>query len=714
MFLGLNSEVLAIKDIINDVDLNPSYGGFANVEKHDVSLEDLGTPVQKEKSVSDEIDDLLKENGPLDHGHAPVSSSVNKTDYVETDEVQKIVAIRFIGNKYTSDGEIEKLIVSKSGNYFRRELVVADLTNLYKTGYFIKSSIEAQPILVDDGVELNYYLKENPVVKDVLVFGNQTSNKVNAYDYLTDLIGKPQSIPATSATLRKLEEAYSAQGMVLARVRDIKWDENNATFRVYIAEGILSQIVFEGNQKTKDIYLKNVIGHTKEGETYNEKVFLKDFKRLRKTGYFKDVKRELVADEDGETYQLKIILQEDRNTKLGLGGGANVGTGLFGNASVRVGNIRGEGHNFDLNGVFGTGVGANAGIADDQSFFREAAQTRINASYSIPYFRNSRNTVRLFTNFITGNNFQVDFSEQTAIGGGVGLSRVLGELDNQVFQSNLAFNYLDLEGAEDNNYIRDITDNIMALEGFNPDRIRRQARDSDGDGNPDSPSSRAVLRSARQRARDIREEQLVTGPFVNLKTTYTFKDLDSNDRPRKGGISTFTLDPVLGFDEIDSHTKVSASISRYFALPKESSILFNVRAGQEILGDVPRFNQFRLGGNGGVRGYRALSQLGFGNSLAIGTAEIRTPVYNFVPAFKRMKLLKSVDFAVFSDFGLVGGETYFNEITDRLSRAWSVGFGVRVALPFVGRIRVDLGFPLVEALLDDQFFRLNFGPADRF
>ena len=79
-----------------------------------------------------------------------------------------------------------------------------------------------------------------------------------------------------------------------------------------------------------------------------------------------------------------------------------------------------------------------------------------------------------------------------------------------------------------------------------------------------------------------------------------------------------------------------------------------------------------------------------------------------------MKLLKSVDFAVFSDFGLVGGETYFNEITDRLSRAWSVGFGVRVALPFVGRIRVDLGFPLVEALLDDQFFRLNFGPADRF
>ncbi|NQY80768.1 MAG: BamA/TamA family outer membrane protein [Candidatus Caenarcaniphilales bacterium] len=704
LFVRFNS-VHAIKEIadkITDkVDIAPNYG-FDIGSKKEPTVDDLGAPVQKKEStLSKEIDNILKED---EMQSQPIEQGINKTEYVETGELQKVMNVRIVGNNFISDDEIKNLIVTKRGSYFTRNSVVQDLQSLFKTGYFIKSSIEAQPVLVDGGIELNYYLKENSLVKDVYILGNNTTDKVNAYEMVADLIGKPQSIPNTSKKLREIEEAYSAKGLVLARISDISWDPDSGIFRIYVAEGNISEIEFEGNGKTKEIYLRKLIGHTKANEPYNEKVFLKDFKRLRGTGYFKDVKRELIADEGAETYKLKIVLEETKNTKLGVGGGVNTGTGVFGNASLRVGNIKGEGHNLDINGVFGTGIGANAGFNNNEDFFRAATQTRISSSYAIPYFKNSQNTVRAFGNYVSGNNFQVDFSEQTAFGGGLGLSRTFGLFDNQSLNSSLSFNFLDLNGADDSNYISSLVDGLLEEDGLDPDKVRNNPGINEIDN----------LRRARRNARDTREEQLVSGNFVNLQSTYTFRNLDSNDRPRKGWRTSFTAEPVLGFGDINSHTKVRASVSRYFALPKDSSILINARVGHQLLGDIPRFNQFRLGGVSGVRGYLTLSQLGFGNSLAIGTAEIRTPIYNFVPRLKRIKLFRSVDVAAFSDFGLVSGENTFNNITNRLSRAWSVGFGLRVALPFVGRIRVDAGFPLVEALTNNQFFRFNFGPADRF
>lgn len=675
-----------IADKIGDkVDIVPSYGFDLGASKKEPTVDDLGAPVQKKEStLSKEIDNILNEDSM-----SPIDQGFNKTRYTDTGDLKKVVELRVRGNNFISDDEIKNLIITKRGSYFTRNSVVQDLQSLFKTGYFIKSSIEAQPVLVDGGVELNYYLKENPLVKDVYVFGNNATEKVNSYEIIADLIGKPQSIPNTSKKLREIEEAYSSKGLVLARISDISWDPDTGILRVYISEGNISSIRFEGNGKTKEIYLKKLIAHTKANEPYNEKVFLKDFKRLRATGYFKDVKRELIADEGAETYQLKIILEETKNTKLGVGGGINTGTGVFGNASLRVGNIVGEGHNLDINGVFGSGIGANAGLNDDQDFFRAATQTRISTSYSIPYFKNTQNTVRAFGNFVTGNNFQVDFSEQTAFAAGLGLFRTIGMQDNQKLSLNTAFNFIDLKGADDEDYINDLARNLRQKEGLG-------------------------RKASKRAAKETRDEQLLTGPFINLQTSYILKDLDSNDRPRKGWASTFVLEPVWGFDEVNSHTKARASISRYFDLPKDSSILLNARVGRQLWGEIPRFNQFRLGGVTGIRGYRALSQLGFGSSLAIGTAEIRTPIYNFVPRLKRIKLFRSVDLAAFSDFGLVSGENTFNNITDRLSRAWSVGFGLRVALPFVGRVRIDLGFPLVEALTDNQFFRFNFGPADKF
>ncbi len=117
----------------------------------------------------------------------------------------------------------------------------------------------------------------------------------------------------------------------------------------------------------------------------------------------------------------------------------------------------------------------------------------------------------------------------------------------------------------------------------------------------------------------------------------------------------------------------------------------------------------------GVRGYRQFTDLGVGTKLLLSTAEVRSPLYNLIPVMKSNKFLSNVDFAFFADAGLVGGNSRLNRVSNRLGRAASVGFGLRLNLPLVGALRVDLGFPLIQALTkNSSFMRLNFGAADQY
>ena len=84
-----------------------------------------------------------------------------------------------------------------------------------------------------------------------------------------------------------------------------------------------------------------------------------------------------------------------------------------------------------------------------------------------------------------------------------------------------------------------------------------------------------------------------------------------------------------------------------------------------------------------------------------------------MPPLQKFKILKNVDFALFADAGVIGGDSRLNLITDRLSRAAAVGFGLRVNVPLVGALRFDVGFPLIQALTNKtKLYRFNFGPAN--
>lgn len=614
----------------------------------------------------------------------------------------KISRIEISGNHLLTDEDIKKVITSYPGMQVSRDIILDDLRKIFNLGYFPAQGVTAKPYQQDDGsIVLEFVVTENPPVSDLIVYGNYSNSGIDAYSYFSDLIGKPENTRAISEKIQALEQEYFSKGFIVARVKDIDLD-SAGRLKIFIDEGIISEIVYTGNARTKASFLKHLISNTNINEPYNELDFSKDFKRLRGVGYFNNVSRVVRPSETDNGYVLEIQLQEkEKYTSLGIGGGVNSSAGIFGNATLARGNIKGKGETLNVSALLGSGLGAGSTLNTNSNFVRRGRFTSINASYSIPYFHDTRYTLTNTLNLSKGPNFAVDLSKQTTASLGTGISRGFGE--NHVFRLNANANYIDVQDRDRSQYINDVAKNIAEIDNLTNEEILSK-------GGKDFLGGRMGI--ARAEARKIRDEQIVKGFYFGINPSYSFADLDDPARPRSGWRSRFGLNPNVGLGEINSYSKLNGSATKYIPVGEKSSFIFNARGGYELFGDIPQFDKYRLGTSTGVRGYRQFSQLGVGNKLLISTSEFRTPMYNIARPLKKYKWSKNLDFAVFADAGMVGGDVRLNRVTDRLSQAASVGFGVRVNLPLVGALRFDIGFPLVSALIDDKLFRLNFGPAD--
>ncbi len=604
----------------------------------------------------------------------------------------KINKVVIEGNRYLDQDEILAVLKSQPGMTFDKDLILEDLKNIYRLGYFDKTGLEARPEENSDGsIDIYFAVKENPPITDIEIYGNKTIGQIDSYASFSELIGKPENINILGQKIQALESQYLNQGYIVARVKDIDID-SKGTLKIFVDEGIIEEIVYSGNEKTKTGYLNHLMSNTERNQPYNEKSFSKDFKKLQGTGYYSNVSRSVTPAANGNGYLLEIKLQEKRNTSIGLGGGINSNAGLFGNLNLQVGNVHGQGETLSLNGMLGSGYGANSAFNNSQ-LFRRGNLTQVTARYNMPYLNNSDYSFGLFSTFSKGPNYLIDLSNQTNINAGFNVGKSLDDFNKLNYSA--AYNFINIKDfnldPSEKSYIDIISKNIQDLYGVKNGDI------------------------ARQEARKLRKKQLVSGQYISNKFSYSHVDLDNPSKPRDGWKTRLGVEPSLSFGSINSFTKFDGSVTKYSKLPWNSTFVMNARTGYELFGDIPQFTQFRLGGMNGVRGYKQFTDLGLGTKLALGTAELRSPLYNLIPAFKSNKFLNNVDFAFFADAGLIGGNSRLNDISKRLNQAASVGFGIRVNLPIVGALRVDLGFPLIQALSKNSgFMRLNFGAADQY
>jgi outer membrane protein insertion porin family len=180
---------------------------------------------------------------------------------------------------------------------------------------------------------------------------------------------------------------------------------------------------------------------------------------------------------------------------------------------------------------------------------------------------------------------------------------------------------------------------------------------------------------------------------LNLGLEYDTRDNPKN--PLKGTHFRFGLDQSIPTGQGNiGMTRLSASASQFFKLPffsgKNSTFVVSIQGGH-ILGDVPPYEAFSLGGDDTVRGYGD-GDVGTGSSFVQASAEYRFPLFN-AKVFKRPIDVGGV---LFADYGsLLGTQDEVigqpGAVRNKPGDGFGYGLGIRLGTGF-GIIRLEVGF----------------------
>ena len=167
--------------------------------------------------------------------------------------------------------------------------------------------------------------------------------------------------------------------------------------------------------------------------------------------------------------------------------------------------------------------------------------------------------------------------------------------------------------------------------------------------------------------------------------------------PTRGYRFAFNSDQSIPIGDASiSHNRLSGSLSGFIPLKLfgftkgDRTLVLNVQGGT-IIGDLPGYEAFNLGGSGSIRGFKG-AEVGTGRSFITTTAEYRFPIFKF----KAFKEKYTVGGTLFVDYGndLGSGDTVRGEpaeVRDKPGNALGYGFGFRVPTKF-GTIRLEFGF----------------------
>jgi outer membrane protein insertion porin family len=175
-------------------------------------------------------------------------------------------------------------------------------------------------------------------------------------------------------------------------------------------------------------------------------------------------------------------------------------------------------------------------------------------------------------------------------------------------------------------------------------------------------------------------------------------------------LNTVSVGGAYGAFGSSSYGMANANLRKYIKIREGMVLALNAQGGHTLMGNMPTFNMYRLGGSYSVRGFQE-GGLGIGNGYMLSSAELRTKI----PALGKMKnipVLNSLTAATFLDAGSVLGGSNLNSVFNRTTRGVSTGLGLRVNMPGVGPIRIDYAIPLMGR--SSYIRHWNFGVGEKF
>lgn len=201
--------------------------------------------------------------------------------------------------------------------------------------------------------------------------------------------------------------------------------------------------------------------------------------------------------------------------------------------------------------------------------------------------------------------------------------------------------------------------------------------------------------------------------LLTLNISALYNNVDDSEYPSRGTRIRLGLEQAIPIGEAQiAFNRLSGNITQFIPLSSSESgkssqmLVFNLRGGT-IIGEVPPYEGFTLGGSDSIRGYDT-GEIGTGRSFILATVEYRFPV----ASTRLFNLPLDLSGNIFIDYGSLLGTG--NDILGqpgevRQKPGDGLGFGIGLSVKTsIALFRFDLGFS------DDGNSAFSFGIGERF
>jgi len=579
------------------------------------------------------------------------------------------------------EDEIFRVISTRPGRATTRSQLQADVNAIFATGFF--SSVNVEPEDTPLGVRVSFVVQPNPVLRNVAVttvpegVGKGVLPQQVVDNIFSDQYGQILNLRQLQEGIKKLNQWYKDNGYDLAQVIDASKVTADGKVNLIVAEGVVEDIRVrflnkEGeatNEKgepirgrTRDFIITREV-QLKSGDVFNRQIAQQDLKRVFGLGIFDDVRLSFAPGTDPRKVVVVVDVIEKNSGSLAAGAGISSASGLFGSVSYQQQNLGGNNQT----------LGSEVQVGERELLFDLSftdpwiAGDPYRTSYSVNFFR--RQSISLI---FDGGNPEVflpngDRPRVLRTGGGISFTR---PLSRNVFAPadwtaslGLQYQRVSLQDSNGNISPKDSLGNNLSFSGTGQDDLLTVQLGAVRDHRNSllRPTSGDLLRLGIEQSLPVGQGNIL---LTRLRGSYSY------------------YIPV----SFTNFTKGSQALA------------FNIQGGT-ILGDLPPYEAFSLGGSNSVRGYDE-GDVGAGRSFIQATAEYRFPVISVVGA------------ALFLDYAsdLGSGNDVPGDpagVRGKPGSGLGYGIGVRVQSP-LGPIRVDYGFN------DRGNSRIHFGIGERF
>ncbi len=589
--------------------------------------------------------------------------------------------------------EAYRVIRTQAGRTTTRSQLQEDINAIFATGFF--SNVQASPEDTPLGVRVTFVVQPNPVLTKVQIEANPGANvpsvlPATAVDEIfKDQYGRILNLRELQENIKKLTKSYQDKGFVLANVIGAPKVSENGVVTLQVAEGVVENVRVRFRSKEgqdTDEKGQPIRGRTqnyivtrelelKPGGIFNRNTVQRDLQRVAGLGLFEDVNVSLDPGTDPSKVDVVVNVVERNSGSIAAGAGISSASGLFGTISYQQQNLGGRNQKLGAE----LQVGQRELLFDVRFTDPWIAGDPYRTSYTVNAFR--RQSISLIFDGKNENietfdpsnpNEDGDRPRVTRTGGGVTFTR---PLSRNPFKAS----------------------EWIASAGLQYQRVSTLDSDRDvrkvGRVDRNDPNTEVELSQSGEGRDDLL--------FLQLGAS---RDRRNNPlQPTSGSLLRFGVDQSvpIGLGNI-LLTRLRGSYSYYipvkftnFTKGKGAQALaFNIQAGT-ILGDLPPYEAFSLGGSNSVRGYEE-GALSSGRSYVQASVEYRFPVFSVVSG--------ALFFDLGSDFGTT---TRPAEVLNKNGTGYGYGLGVRVQSP-LGPIRIDYG------INDEGDSRINFGIGERF